>query len=234
MSGLGAGERGYPDRPSAPITLTLTLSHRGRGDSPALGIPCERRFACSRPLRRAKGTKTVRHHRWVLWSDRPRLGSKGFGWRSRRLGRLIVRRGLRVLRSVGSEFRIAGLRQNRRTRLGSRCRSRLVGMSPLTADPNTSRRLTWWRRQRFLICRGASGYQWDDFASLGLCRALADQRALSLSTAVVSSTNDGQGVLNEVPDFALVLLRASCGLVCCQNLRCAGGTADPLRVWVDR
>ena len=34
MSGLGAGERGYPDRPSAPITLTLTLSHRGRGDSP--------------------------------------------------------------------------------------------------------------------------------------------------------------------------------------------------------
>ncbi len=55
MSGLGAGERGYPDRPSAPITLTLTLSHRGRGDSPfrpAPGIPCEHRCACSPPLRK--------------------------------------------------------------------------------------------------------------------------------------------------------------------------------------
>ena len=55
MSGLGAGERGYPDRPSAPITLTLTLSHRGRGVRPAPGIPCEHRCACSRPLTLCEG-----------------------------------------------------------------------------------------------------------------------------------------------------------------------------------
>ena len=45
-----------------------------------------------------KMTPDFNFHRLALWSDRPRLGSKGFGLRSRRLGRLIVRKGIRVLR----------------------------------------------------------------------------------------------------------------------------------------
>ncbi len=71
-SDISPAERGKPCPVAAPITLTLALSHRGRGDAaacplwmgvqpaevPAFAgmtgcIPCEHRFARSRPCRRS-------------------------------------------------------------------------------------------------------------------------------------------------------------------------------------
>ena len=49
--------------------------------------------------------------------------------------------------------------------------------SPLTADPNTSSRLTWWRRQRFLICGLRLATSGIIFRRWDFSRVLADQRA---------------------------------------------------------
>ena len=63
--------------------------------------------------------------------------------------------------------------------------------SPLTADPNTSRRLTWWRWQRFLICRLRVATNGIIFRRRDFSRTGWSARSFS-STAVASSSNAGK------------------------------------------
>ena len=73
--------------------------------------------------------------------------------------------------------------------------------SPLTAEPKTSRRLTWWRWQRFLICRlrvATNGiiFRRRDFSRTWLVGALFFEHCGCLFE------QRGQFFLNEVPDLA--------------------------------